>query len=467
MIKERANPTSIEMQCILCNASCDTYNKMIIHLSTKHYQKELLSLFGQDLSSCPVCSLKFASSYHIYDKRVHLALVHDKIFAVASQRVKGQLERIRALHLSCPISKSAWDLCKAEFQSGNVGRTCCSDFTSGPLELRFHLASAHYAEKLVSLYGEANKPCKQCQAGSEHGTSVAKDTTGIVFHMISSHPCQVFQAMSKTEAHWLQKCIRRDVTFKDSGGQKCPMCDSFFRRPLLLKVHLSTVHYRDEILRSAKIGEDVIKCPDCGKSLGRKTMGNEDKPNVPGMLKHLGMLHGYLDKVLPRSTRETLRAMERTLSKSGVENKNHSQVATKPTGCNLGTATSTTDNTSPKQRKRLRRSSSRDLTSYPSSPTPKSNDPVPCRHCHKKFDSAYLLKCHLSISHYKRAILQGANVTEAADGRAQCPLCSHVFRSKKCHHDTVRYLARHLGTMHGCLERVLPEQERKELYGQE
>ncbi len=306
-----------KIKCPLCDCLCATYYRLLRHLSRSHYTKQLLTLFGSDRAKCPVC--KHTASKNYTQMAVHLGATHEKVLMFVQQAVKAQLDSLRSSGQSQEINKRAWDKCREYFQTKQDKHPCCANFTNSPQELRFHFASVHCSDDLVSAFGEENSQCNYCRIGRG---CVAKDKDQIILHMVSSHPLLIYKFMPDYEASLLHHCFqkgkmikkykvkrRQQINEKDSGKTQstdcliCPLCNSLFGQVDHLRRHLCRIHFREEIFHEANVKKGSVKCPDCGHTIRRRDLGE--------LATHLGSnSHGYLDKILPSNIKAALKSME-------------------------------------------------------------------------------------------------------------------------------------------------------------
>ncbi len=85
------------------------------------------------------------------------------------------------------------------------------------------------------------------------------------------------------------------------------MCKFDFDSPSAMKKHLRRSHYKNEILKG---GSFVQNCLVCQRLSHKKSSGTLAPNEVWGMAQHLGLSHGYLEKVLPDSVKRALELME-------------------------------------------------------------------------------------------------------------------------------------------------------------
>ncbi len=135
-----------QIQCSICKRNFETFRKFVVHLTRTHYVKKLMSLFGQDKSTCPLCRHKFPEGSKKRDKTEHLGMAHKKIFALSNQAVKAQ------------------DKYKSKRSSGKSGDymcPLCGIFFGTKSNVKVHLARVHFKDEILKMANISNN-CKRC-----------------------------------------------------------------------------------------------------------------------------------------------------------------------------------------------------------------------------------------------------------------------------------------------------------------
>ncbi len=393
--KGNLDPMS-RIRCQLCDGIYKTYVKYVQHLSVTHYKEELLDRFGPDKLACPICKEKTGGTE--IDKIIHLGIVHEQILLVACKPVKAQLNDLIAFGQSHRPKDHSWKNYRTLLKKAKKRWSCCKKSMSSPQDLRFHIASAHYEDKLVARYGPVDEPCKLCHVDKQY---FMEDRKEVILHMVSSHPHILYKLMDAKEAILLQNCFRNDY--------KCPVCNSFYGTFGQLKRHLGRTHYRDNILKMANGKKECDVC----KTISKENQGH--------FADHLGVKHGYLDRVLPDSVKAALKKMESVkVVRIPVIKKQE------------------------------------EVIDY-------SKQPFACPLCPSRCSKMNFLKCHIALKHYRKEIFSLAGVVNVKSDK--CPHCDKklaINKSNPCN-DNGWQMARHLGLTHGYLSRVMPEEIRKTL----
>ncbi len=422
----KAPSANDEIACKLCNQSCSSYHAYICHLSTRHYQQELLQLY-QKKDSCPICEkaiVSKVSSEARINKALHLGSAHSHVVNVAHKIVKEHLDDLRAFRQDYKLNTAAWLKCKEHFlQMKSLNEPCCYDHLAGPQEFRFHLAIKHYVIKLVSAFGNLGSPCQHCKIGSQFVADTNKDA---VLHMIISHPQTFYALMPETAAISLKNCLKKDKNGKTSfatNAYKCPLCHLPHDKSYLLRIHLARSHFKQELLKEARIKEGARKCTLCGDSIGKA--GMQKSMLVIYMAKHVGIKHKYLDKVLPDDIKQKLEDTEISCDKRIMQPISTEKLAV----CNEG-----------------------------------SNTMLHCPLCPSRFKvttKADPLRKHLAICHFKNEVFSHAGVTDIMS----CPLCEykHVKSDSKSIGNDKNRMVKHVGLTHRYLDKVMPVELRMKL----
>ncbi len=475
--KGTATSFSRHIKCPLCNAAFETFRKFTVHLTRTHYVKKLMSLFGPDKSTCPICKHEFAAGSQKRDKAAHLGLVHKNIFAVSQEAGRAQA---RYRH-------------KRSFgKSGDYVCPMCSDPFSKFKFLRYHLARVHFREEIFKAANVSNncKQCPECNLSTSSrknfhtgamASHLGSDKHGYLEKVLPQRVKDTLTTMKKKHLRFkaFKKSVQKSELVKVNGSEvkselgiakpkkgakesykcsnsmsngpyACPMCDSLHRSFSTMKEHLSRVHFSEEILKLANATNGCKECPDCGKEIKYRRQGD-----YTNMAVHLGSgKHDYLDRVLPPNVLNVLNATQEECKENGTnllrrsvsksqdhrrqwksENTNKNDIKVKfPNGLEISSGLV-------KEQKELKKN------------PPNVHDGYSCPICSLSFCNVSRIRRHLASVHFKDEILKAANI---AKGSLKCPLCC-LSLNYGGRQQADSHLATHLGSEnHGYLNKVLP-----------
>ncbi len=387
------------IRCQLCDEMHQTYYQYAQHLSLSHYEKQLTDLFDPNASECPICKERMNGTKR--DKLIHLGFAHKQVLLVACQSVKAQLEDLLAFGQCHKPKTFSWKKCKMEILKLKNKWPCCKDFICSPQDLRFHLSTSHYEDELIDAHGPIGKLCKLCHAEKQYAKHCKRD---IILHMLSSHPCVLYDLMDKQAAFWLQDCFKNDYN--------CPVCKKNFGTLGLIKRHLCRSHFKVKILEKAN---GKLECDMCQTLARRRQRQGE-------LTYHLGVQHNLLEMVLPDYVKSALKKKEHHQEKNIKKNS---------------------------LRKFCRQKKGQGIRSYA------------CPMCSHRLNDMPSLRSHVAVKHYQKEILKQANLMDFKSN--QCPQCHKELAVSKSMQNIRWQMARHLGTKHGYLDRVIPDKLKKTL----
>ncbi len=307
-------------------------------------------------------------------------------------------------------------------------------------QLLTHLTLVHYRKEVRAQYGED----MSCPACLKQMSKDPKNNTYIVQHLGVSHKYVLRVANDKVREQLsqlgnstqLKNCkprqakptktksviqvgswdhCRAHFLSRKQGEWSC--CHGFIESPQELRLHLARVHYADDLM--ALYGSAGSPCSKCGSHTV------DDRRSI---VLHMASAH-------PSSVYALMPEVEANLLKYCFPTKKTKQPKNKA---------ETEQRTKGKKTKKDKASNDKD---------PKSL--LKCPLCPSRARDSYRIKSHLSISHYYNELLVAAGVvTDDSDALDECPVCKTRLAARANKKDSIKFLARHLGTVHGYLIKV-------------
>ncbi len=316
------------------------------------------------------------------------------------------------------------------------GKACPRKLTN----LKVHLAIVHFKQEIRDLAGSNKESgdgvmCHLCGLRTRKLSKKRKVNLELLSHVGLRHkyldmvmPDDLKQRLNR---HILKALPNTNVgdlfQLEDAAGDfpTCPLCDRIFAFFTDLQRHVATRHFGSRVLEHCE-DPDYKHCHLCLKSMGNE---NSTKWTLKDMMAlHLAMQHGYLEKYMDEDLKKKMDAMS----------KIHTKVRWRP---------------------RMEEAAKRRRTAKL---TVKTN--LRCPMCQANFDNYKSLMGHLSKAHYKKDILSEAKVTEAVIQSQKCHLCQRQLKSnwkKRC--EKVNALNRHLAHSHKILDKVMPEEVKRQV----
>ncbi len=208
-------------------------------------------------------------------------------------------------------------------------------------------------------------------------------------------------------------------------GLTCPLCPKklpFFR---CLNQHLTTSHYRSEILKSNGV-TDLRKCPVCLTPLSSDMT---PKPSQESTIAfHIGMQHGYLEKVMHKDVKKSWMPLKEKHDEEQSQKKL-------------------------KRQDELKQS--------------QTKGSMVCPICGRELPSFSVLKNHICMVHFKRELMRLGGVSGGVPPDHKCDMCGRAW-SKSIRKESarnVRFVV-HLGGHHRFLEKVMPDEIKQQINDQ-
>ncbi len=296
-----------------CHDNLNDPQELRYHLAVEHYLSELVSAFGTLGSPCQLCrvgSQVVANSKK--DVALHMIISHSKI-------LYDLMPDTGAKMLYCSLKKDM----NIKTSSIAKGYKCplCNLCHDKSCHLRIHMATTHFKHELLreANIQERSTKCTLCEESiGEDDMSIVMWVIDMAKHLGIKHkyldrvlPADVKQQLEDIENGCTKKIRESKATEVDDNSSKvvmdCPLCPRSFKvssKSDPLKTHLANTHFQQEVFDFAGV-TDILSCPLCEYKHVKndsKSIGN-DKIR---MVKHVGLKHRCLDKVMPVKLRMEL-----------------------------------------------------------------------------------------------------------------------------------------------------------------
>ena len=261
--------------CRFCLTPFSTRQQLLRHLCLHHFRRHLEKAL-LDLPACPCCgAARFTS---LSDFLVHVGAGHG--------RVAKYLEFCSesASDLECPH---------------------CAEPEEDPEALLRHLAEEHYHEALEKSY-PVQKECPLCSKSvgkaqfykhlvSKHFALFAVAPRKVCDQLLRIMTDDMLEAREEygTNATRAEESLEEEV---ENPNLICPVCEKSFREAQDLKKDLAG-HYEEAL--GKLFGKELKSCPFCNFASGGEEGGG-------GILGHIAVSHGQLERVLPDSVKKAL-----------------------------------------------------------------------------------------------------------------------------------------------------------------
>ncbi len=418
-----------------CNSFTNDPQQLRFHIANSHYKGDLIARYGVVGKPCNLCKL---------DRQIVAANDKDIVLHIISTHPKTLYSLMPDCEAKLLSRCLKGDMnTNSMFVPDNYICPLCDLPRDTPNLLRVHLSVTHFSHQLLKAANNEADMTKCTICEQSIGKPSSRKSQSHLRRLLASHigckhgylekvlPQDVLSTLKEIEKKGKQKVMKlRDEKIQEhlvafsKHSVKCPLCEQVFKSVISIKTHLAGQHFADEISRLAGL-TDINQCPICGKKLLLSRSNS-------GMAGHIGLVHKYLDKVMPMETkRELNNEFAKKFPQSAPFNIQE-----------LGANTS----------------ESRNLDEVLIA----SNKHISCMLCEAKFHTINLLRHHLISVHFKVAVLKKAGTTDPR----RCNLCGKNMggeKTDKWPSLLVCHMAIHIGNAHKMLEEVMAEDVRERL----
>ncbi len=246
--------------------------------------------------------------------------VTDKPLLAASDNESTTMPSVKNTSSRTTLNRKSSDINKpkasSNFPLNKLTCLLCNKTQHSYCHLMCHLALRHYDRQLRELWDVDTSVCPICQ--KEAITSAAKIIhVGVVHKILMSVANEAVRAQLKylassekackpLKSKWKQRSLLQQCV---NNSYKCPTCHSEFDKLAILKNHMARTHYKNSILKTAGFKQN---CQVCQKLAYKKSTGTLSHTEVFDVARHLGIVHGHLEHVLPNNVFIPLKEMEET-----------------------------------------------------------------------------------------------------------------------------------------------------------